>query len=88
MFKRTQKRSLADRHIQLFGTPPPPGAVFMPESLAQPDPRRFVDSITTYGVQQVPDISGGVLSGGPDWTRLAARNPIPISPRRRDENSR
>lgn len=62
MFKRTQKRSLADRHIQLFGTPPPPGAVFMPESLAQPDPRRFVDSITTYGVQQVPDISGGVLS--------------------------
>jgi hypothetical protein len=55
---KTRRKSLADQHVQFFGLPPAPETVFMPESLEQPDPRPIVDTITTYGVLEVPNLSG------------------------------
>ena len=55
---KTRRKSLANQHVQFFGFPLTPGTVFMPESLEQPDPRPAVDSITTYGVLEIPVLSG------------------------------
>lgn len=52
-----KRRSLAQEYILLFGYPPA-SVEFLPDSLEQPDTRQIVDSITTYGVQDIPDLSG------------------------------
>lgn len=51
--RKIRERSLKAQYVQLFGMPSMPAAS-SPDNLAQPDPRRSVDSFTTYGIDEIP----------------------------------